>query len=154
MWSPFRSRRARGARGATEPRRPAILPALAANLTVATAGGRANLLSPDRPKNIIGLISDLTKNPDQAATFMMMVRGFVGAFCRLIAVVGAVFVACLIVITSSKGVTSLPLHYTLPIGISGGSLLTFIGNSVARRVRKRLKFRSGATNAEGPGKSS
>lgn len=86
----------------------------------------------DRPATVIGLLSDLCRDPRQAGTFLMI------SFGLLLAATFCVVGACVVVNLAAKGIKGIPLRYAVWGGFSGASLLTLVTTLVARRIRKML----------------
>jgi hypothetical protein len=91
---------------------------------------------PDRPANVIGLFSDLSKNPKQAVTFVLMIGGilFIGTVCFA--------GVCVAVVEAAKGVKGVPLRSIASVGVSGASLLTLITTLLTGWIRRRRSRRS------------
>ena len=102
-------------------------------------GGRsAEPEASKRPSSIVGFISDLSENPKQALTFVLLASS-------LAIVLTACFVcACLAVIFVAKS-AKVPLNYVVPVGIGGASALTF-----AVGLLRYLVKRMGKVSKDGP----
>lgn len=90
-------------------------------------------LSPDRPTTVIGLLSDLTRNPQQAITFVLMVGGisFILTFCLIGALLAVSYAA--------KGTKGIPLHYIWPIGVGSATVVTFVTTLVTAWIRRSVR---------------
>ena len=94
-------------------------------------------LPADRPSTVTGFLSDLSRNPNQAFTFVMTVGAI--SLIATICFVGA-FLAIAFADRGTKGV---PLHYILPIGISGASLLTLATTLITAWIRRLARGSQG-----------
>lgn len=110
-------------RGSTS--EPPLAPALGPEISMSPNADQ-------RPSNLIGLLSDLAKDPKQAVTIVM-------TFAGLAIVFTACFVIVLLTLSSAtKGVRGISLRYAWPIGAGSASMVTFTTIFV-RVMLKRLR---------------
>jgi hypothetical protein len=98
-----------------------------------------------RPSTFIGLLSDLARDPKQAFTlaFAASVVMVVATLCVVgITLAGAFF----LVVTAAKGIKDIPLHYILPGGISGASLITLVTILIRAQIKRRMALRADAAD--------
>ena len=92
----------------------------------------APLLS-DRPSTVLGLLSDLTRDPRQAIVFVFIVGS-------LLVIITLCFVgACFAIVAAAKGIKGVPMSATVSVGLSGASIVTLVSTIVARKFRKAAK---------------
>lgn len=87
----------------------------------------------NRPSTIVGFLSDLSKNPKQAFTFVLTIGSIIGIATLCFAG------ACFAVTEAAKGIKGVPLQYILPVGISGASILTLAATLLTGWIRRLLK---------------
>lgn len=89
--------------------------------------------SPDRPTTVIGFLSDLSRSPQQALTFVLMIGGI--SFIVTVCLIGAL----LAVSYAAKGTKGIPLHYIWPIGVGGATVVTFVTTLVTTWIRRSVR---------------
>ena len=84
----------------------------------------------NRPSTVIEFLSDLTRHPKQALTFVMIVGSIL-----------TIAVACggSAITIAPKEIKGIPLHSILSAGFGGATLLTFAITMVVRCARKHRK---------------
>ena len=108
-----------------------------------------NSLLADRPSTIVGLLSDLARDRKQAFTL-----AFAAGYVMLIAtacIAAIILVAAFFVVaTAAKGVKGIPLHYILPAGIGGASLITLTTTLIRIKIKKLRASRADAGSDGNP----
>jgi MFS family permease len=90
-------------------------------------------LPQDRPSSVVGFLSDLSRNPKEAFTFVMIIGG-------ILVITALCFTGvCVAVITAARGIKGIPLRYILSVGISGASLLTLAASLITRWIRRSVR---------------
>src|SRR6266702_4811613 len=87
----------------------------------------------DRPSSVVGFLSDLSRNPKEAFTFVLIIGGILMIATLCFAGV------CIAVIAAARGIKGIPLRYILSVGISGASLLTLAASLITRWIRRLVR---------------
>lgn len=88
----------------------------------------------ERPDNVIGLLSDVTRNPSQARTLVVVVGAILGIVTGCVALLFGSFA----IVVAAKGAKGVPLGAILSVGIPGASAVAFAVSRLLRRIFRRL----------------
>jgi hypothetical protein len=101
----------------------------------------------DRPNNLIGLVSDITRNRDQGYTLLIVAGGMLVILTVCFA--GGIWA----IVEASRGSKSIPLLPAVLAGLPSASFLVFLTSRVKRWIVKIKRWLKKSANGGGVGSS-